>query len=417
MDIQRPDLSRKRRQRQLIWGVSGLAVLAISFYFISKLEPAAPEVDRETVWVDSVQRGPMLRQVRGPGTLVPVDIRWITTSVEGRVERIPSLPGVKVQPDTILLELSNPEVEQNLFDAQSALQAARADFEDLRAQLDSSVLNQRSQAAVVESQSEEAKLQTEANQQLAKDGLIPDLTLRLSRLRADQLAKQTLIERERVTKSSASASAQLAAQQARVDQAEALVELRRRQVDSLRVRAGISGVLQELPVQVGQRVAPGTNLARVARPEQLKAELRIPETQAKDVQIGQPAAIDTRNGIVQGRVARVAPSVQAGTVTVDIAIEGELPKGARPDLSIDGTIELERLPDVLFVGRPAYGNPQSKIEMFKLVDGGKAAVRVPVSLGRSSVSTIEILSGLAVGDKVILSDIAAWDNVKKIELN
>ena len=417
MDIQRPDLSRKRRQRQLIWGVSGLAVLAISFYFISKLEPAAPEVDRETVWVDNVQRGPMLRQVRGPGTLVPVDIRWITTSVEGRVERIPSLPGVKVQPDTILLELSNPEVEQNLFDAQSALQAARADFEDLRAQLDSSVLNQRSQAAVVESQSEEAKLQTEANQQLAKDGLIPDLTLRLSRLRADQLAKQTLIERERVTKSSASASAQLAAQQARVDQAEALVELRRRQVDSLRVRAGISGVLQELPVQVGQRVAPGTNLARVARPEQLKAELRIPETQAKDVQIGQPAAIDTRNGIVQGRVARVAPSVQAGTVTVDIAIEGELPKGARPDLSIDGTIELERLPDVLFVGRPAYGNPQSKIEMFKLVDGGKAAVRVPVSLGRSSVSTIEILSGLAVGDKVILSDIAAWDNVKKIELN
>lgn len=417
MDIQRPDLSRKRRQRQLIWGVSGLAALAISFYFISKLEPAAPEVDRETVWVDSVQRGPMLRQVRGPGTLVPVDIRWITTSVEGRVERIPSLPGVKVQPDTILLELSNPEVEQNLFDAQSALQAARADFEDLRAQLDSSVLNQRSQAAVVESQSEEAKLQTEANQQLAKDGLIPDLTLRLSRLRADQLAKQTLIERERVTKSSASASAQLAAQQARVDQAEALVELRRRQVDSLRVRAGISGVLQELPVQVGQRVAPGTNLARVARPEQLKAELRIPETQAKDVQIGQPAAIDTRNGIVQGRVARVAPSVQAGTVTVDIAIEGELPKGARPDLSIDGTIELERLPDVLFVGRPAYGNPQSKIEMFKLVDGGKAAVRVPVSLGRSSVSTIEILSGLAVGDKVILSDIAAWDNVKKIELN
>jgi HlyD family secretion protein len=359
----------------------------------------------------------MLRQVRGPGTLVPVDIRWITTSVEGRVERIPALPGVKVQPETILLELSNPEVEQNLFDAQSALQAARADFEDLRAQLDSSVLSQRSQAAVVESQSEEAKLQTEANQQLAKDGLIPDLTLRLSRLRADQLAKQTLIERERVTKSSTSAAAQLSAQQARVEQAEALVELRRRQVDSLKVRAGISGVLQELPVQVGQRVAPGLNLARVARPEQLKAELRIPETQAKDVQVGQPAAIDTRNGIVQGRVARVAPSVQAGTVTVDITLEGELPKGARPDLSIDGTIELERLADVLFVGRPAYGNAQSKIEMFKLIDGGKFAVRVPVELGRSSVSTIEILSGLAVGDKVILSDTAAWDNVNRIELN
>ncbi len=417
MDIQRPDLSRKRRQRRLIWGASGLVVLIALFYGFSKLEPAAPEVDRETVWIDTVQRGPMLRQVRGPGTLVPVDIRWITTSVEGRVERIPALPGVKVQPETILLELSNPEVEQNLFDAQSALQAARADFEDLRAQLDSSVLSQRSQAAVVESQSEEAKLQTEANQQLAKDGLIPDLTLRLSRLRADQLAKQTLIERERVTKSSTSAAAQLSAQQARVEQAEALVELRRRQVDSLKVRAGISGVLQELPVQVGQRVAPGLNLARVARPEQLKAELRIPETQAKDVQVGQPAAIDTRNGIVQGRVARVAPSVQAGTVTVDITLEGELPKGARPDLSIDGTIELERLADVLFVGRPAYGNAQSKIEMFKLIDGGKFAVRVPVELGRSSVSTIEILSGLAVGDKVILSDTAAWDNVNRIELN
>ncbi len=417
MDIQRPDQTRKRRNQRILWGALGVLAIGLITFFISRLKPAAPSVERETVWVDTVQRGSMLRQVRGPGNLVPVDIRWLSASQDGRVERIPALPGVAVEPETILLELSNPELEQEFRDAESQLQTANADFEDLRARLASEVLNQRSQAAAVESQAQEAKLTAEANQQLAKDGLIPDLTLRLSRLRADQLGRQAGIESERVTKSNESASAQLAAQRARVEQAQTLVELRRHQVEGLRVRAGISGILQELPVQVGQRVTPGTNLARVARPGELKAELRIPETQAKDVALGQTASIDTRNGIVAGRVARIAPSVQEGTVTVDVALTASLPKGARPDLAVDGTIEIERLPDVMFVGRPAYGQPNSKIEMFKLVEGGKAAVKVPVQLGRSSVNTIELVSGLQVGDQVILSDTSAWDNVNRIKLD
>ncbi|HEV7672276.1 MAG TPA: HlyD family efflux transporter periplasmic adaptor subunit [Thermoanaerobaculia bacterium] len=403
--------------QRILWVALGVVAIGLISYLISRLKPAAPSVERETVWVDTVQRGPMLRQVRGPGTLVPVDIRWLSASQDGRVERIPALPGVTVQPDTILLELSNPELQQGLMDAESQLQGANADFQDLQARLESDVLNQRSQAAAIDSQAQEAKLQAEANQQLAKDGLIPDLTLRLSRLRADQLGRQAGIETQRVTKSTQSAAAQLNAQRARVAQAQTLVDLRRRQVDGLNVRAGISGILQQLPVQVGQRVTPGTNLARVARPEELKAELRIPETQAKDIVVGQTASIDTRNGIVSGRVARIAPSVQEGTVTVDVALTAALPKGARPDLSVDGTIEIERLPDVLFVGRPAYGQPNSKVEMFKLVEGGKAAVKVPVQLGRSSVNTIELVSGLQVGDQVILSDTSAWDNVSRIKLD
>ncbi len=417
MDIQRPDQSRKRRNQRIAWVALGVLVIGLISYLISRLKPAAPSVERETVWVDTVQRGPMLRQVRGPGTLVPVDIRWLSAAQDARVERIPALPGVAVEPDTILLELSNPELEQGLTDAESQLQGANADLEDLRARLESEVLSQRSQAAAVDSQAQEAKLQAEANQQLHKDGLIPDLTLRLSRLRADQLNRQAGIETERVTKSTQSAAAQLSAQRARVAQAQDLVNLRRSQVEGLHVRAGISGILQQLPVQVGQRVTPGTNLARVARPGELKAELRIPETQAKDIVVGQTASIDTRNGLVAGRVARIAPSVQEGTVTVDVALTGELPKGARPDLSVDGTIELERLPDVLFVGRPAYGQPNSKVEMFKLVEGGKAAVKVPVQLGRSSVNTIELVSGLQVGDQVILSDTSAWDAVNRIKLD
>ncbi len=417
MDIQRPDQSRKRRIQRIVWATLAVAALGLISFLISRLKPAAPSVERETVWVDTVQRGPMLRQVRGPGTLVPVDIRWLSASQDGRVERIPALPGVTVTPDTILLELSNPELEQGLRDAEAQLTGATADFEGLRARLEGDVLSQRSQAAAADSQAQEAKLTAEANQQLAKDGLIPDLTLRLSRLRADQLGRQFGIESERVTKSTQSAAAQLSAQRARVEQAQTLVELRRRQVDGLRVRAGISGILQELPVQVGQRVTPGVNLARVARPEQLKAELRIPETQAKDIVLGQTASIDTRNGIVSGRVERIAPSVQEGTVTVDVALTAELPKGARPDLSVDGTIEIERLPDVLFVGRPAYCQPNSKCEMFKLVEAGKAAIKIPVELGRTSVNTIELVGGLQVGDQVILSDTSAWDSVDRIKLD
>ncbi|HXO18635.1 MAG TPA: efflux RND transporter periplasmic adaptor subunit [Thermoanaerobaculia bacterium] len=416
MDIQRFGQAKKKRTRNLIIGVAVLAAVGLISLGLSKLEPAAPTVQRETVWIDTVQRGPMLRQVRGPGTLVPEDIRWISASVEGRVERIPSLAGVTVTPDTVLLDMSNPEIEQNAVEAQAQLKAAEADYDDLKAKLGTELLNQQASAALVDSQSKQAKLQAEADTELSKEGLIPDLTVKLSRLKSDQLIKQDGIEKEKVEKSASSAQAQLAAQRARGDQMRALYELRQRQVESLHVKAGLAGVLQDLPVQVGQRVTAGTNLARVARPDKLKAELRIPETQAKDVGLGQEASIDTRNGIVMGQVMRVAPSVQDGTVIVDVRMTGPLPKGARPDLSVDGTIEIERLDNVLYVGRPAYGQAQSKVEVFKLTNGGKEARRVPVQLGRSSVNTIEIVSGLNRGDQVILSDTSAWDGHNVLRL-
>ncbi len=397
--------------------VAGIAVVSLITIGLARLEPAAPTVEAETVLIDTVKRGLMLRQVRGPGTLVPEDVRWISAPVEGRIERIPALPGVEVTAETVLLEMSDPQIEQNALEAEAQLKAAQADHDDLKAQLENQLLSQQAQLAAAESQSAQASLQEEADEKLAKDGLIPDLNLKLSRLRAAQLAKQAGIERERVQQNRRSADAQLAAQRARVDQMRALYELRRRQVDSLKVRAGIAGQLQELPVQVGQSVTPGTVLARVARPEKLKAELRIPEVQAKDLAIGLPAAIDTRNGIVPGRVTRVAPSSQDGTVTVDVSLEGPLPKGARPNLSVDGTIEIERLPNVLYVQRPAISQANSKIELFKVSKDGKEAVRVPVELGRTSVNTVEIVTGLQVGDRVILSDTAAQDGYDKIRLN
>lgn len=416
MDIPRTGQAHKRRVRRMILFVSlGAAVLLITVG-LSRLEPAAPTVKRETIWTEKVQRGSMLRQVRGPGSLVPEDIRWISAPVEGRVERIPALPGARVEPDTVLLEMSDPQLEQNMLEAQAQLKAAEAEYENLRAQLENEILSQQAQVNAAQSESDQASLQVQADERLARDGLIPDLNLKLSRLRSDQSSKQARIEEERFKQSRRSADAQLAAQRARVDQMRALYELRRRQVDSLTVRAGIPGVLQELPVQVGQRVTPGTTLARVARPEKLKAELRIPEGQAKDVQIGLVAAIDTRNGIVAGRVTRVAPAVQEGSVTVDVALEGPLPKGARPDLSVDGTIEIERLENVLFVGRPAFGQPNQKVDMFKVDQDGEEAVRIPVQLGRSSVNTIEIVSGLEPGDEVILSDTSQVDGFDRIRL-
>jgi HlyD family secretion protein len=417
MDIARTGELQRKRRRRAILAVAGALVIALITLGLSRLKPAAPTVDRQTVWIDTVQRGSMLRQVRGSGTLVPEDIRWITANVDGRVERIPSLAGVTVKPDTVLLELSNPEVEKNALEAESQLKASQADYDNLRAQLDSALLTQQSRVDEAESTEAQAKLQAEANKVLAKDGLIPELNLKTSLLRYDQNAKASQIERERFLQSKKANAAQLAAQRSRVAQLQALYDLRRREVESLKVRAGIPGVLQEMPLQVGQRATAGTNLARVARPEKLKAQVRIPETQAKDVTLGQKASIDTRNGLIEGHVARVAPSVQEGTVIVDVSLDGPLPQGARPDLSIDGTIEIERLSNVLYVGRPAYGQAQSKIEMFKLVDGGKEAMRVPVQLGRSSVNTIEIVSGLNVGDQVILSDTSAQDGYERIRLN
>jgi HlyD family secretion protein len=410
------NLEKIRRRRILLIAVAAVAVALVTVA-ISRLEPAAPTVEKETLYIDEVKRGPMLREVRGPGTLVPVEVQWISAPVEGRVEKIPSLPGVTVAADTVLMELSNPELDQNALEAEAQLRAAEADYENLRAQLQGQLLTQQSQVAQVRSQSAEAKLQAEANRRLSKDGLIPEITLKISELRADQLTQQTSLEGERYTKTQSSIKAQMSSQQSKVQQTRALYELRRRQLDSLFVRAGIPGVLQELPVQVGQRVTPGTTLARVARPERLKAQLKIPESQAKDVVIGQKASIDLRLGNpVTGHVIRVAPSVQEGTVTVDVALDGELPKGARTDLSVDGTIEIERLANVLYVARPAFGQANSKVQMFKLVKDGKEAARIPVELGRSSVNTIEIISGLNVGDRVILSDTSAQDGFDRIRL-
>lgn len=417
MDKPRTGHAEKRRMRRtILFTIIGIIVVSISVG-ISRLQPAAPTADRESLFMGKVQRGEMLREVRGPGTLVPVDIRVVSIPVEGRVESIPALPGVQVTPDTVILELSNPELQQNLFEAESELRAAEADLEDLRAQLESQLLNQQAQVAQAESEAEQATLQVEADQKLFKDQLIPELDLKLSRLRNDQLIKRARIERERIQKARNSNAAQLSAQNARVAQLRALYDLRQRQVANLRVRAGIPGVLQELPVQVGQRMTPGATLARVARPEKLKAELRIPEVQAKDVIAGMPAVIDTRNGEIRGRVERVAPSVQEGSVLVDVRLEGALPRGARPDLTVDGTITIERIPDTIYMQRPTYGSQDQKIEVFKLVEEGNAAVRVPVQLGRASVNTIEVKSGLAVGDEVIISDVSQWDGHARIRLD
>jgi HlyD family secretion protein len=417
MDKPRTGHAEKRRMRRYILAIIGLIVVVSITVGISRLEPAAPSVAKDTLFTGEVTRGLMMREVRGPGTLVPVDIRIVSLPVEGRVENIPALPGITVTADTVILEMSNPELEQNLFEAESQLHASEADFEDLRARLEGELLNQQSQVAAADSEAEQARLQAEADQKLFEEELKPQLDVKLSTLRATQLTKRSAIEKERFEKSRRSNQAQISAQHTRVEQNRALYELRRRQVGMLTVRAGIPGVLQDLPVQVGQRMAPGTTLARVARPERLKAELRIPEVQAKDVTKGLSATIDTRNGIVNGRVLRVAPSVQEGSVTVDVALEGPLPRGARPDLSVDGQILLERLPNVIQMPRPSFGGQNQKIEMFKLVEDGKAAVRVPVQLGRISVSTVEVLSGLQPGDKVILSDTQTYDGHNRIRLN
>jgi HlyD family secretion protein len=416
MDIPRREVAARRRRRRIIYAAMvAVAVVAIT-YGLSGLEPAAPTVDRATIWVDTVKRGPMLRQVRGSGTLVPEEIRWIPAATEGRVERILTLPGTVVGPETVILDLSNPELQLSALDAASELEAAEAEYINLQVRLESELLTQRAVTASAEAAYKQAKLQAEADAALAADGLIADLNLKLSQVKAEDLANRAEIERKRLEISAKSASAQLAVQDATLDQVRAASALRLSQVESLRVRAGTQGVLQQVPVEVGQQVAPGTNLARVAEPGRLKAEVRIAETQARDVQIGQVASIDTRNGIIPGRVTRIDPAVQNGTVTVDVALEGELPRGARPDLSVDGAIELERLDEVLHVGRPAFGQEESIVGLFKLTEDGRSAVRVRVSLGRSSVSTIELREGLEEGEQVILSDMSNWDAYDRVRL-
>jgi HlyD family secretion protein len=416
MDIQRPSNARAKKIRRIGYGTIAVILIAGVTVGLSRLRPAAPTVDAATIWPDTVKRGPMLREVRGLGTLIPEDIRWIPAQTDSRVDRIVLRPGAIVKPDSIILELSDPQLQRDALDAEYQLKGAEADYENLKVQVSSDLLNQRAAAAAVRSDYEQAKLQHEVDDQLQKQGLAADVTAKLSKVRAEQLAIRTELEEERTKNTEETAKTRLAAQQARVDQQKALYNLRHSQLEALHVRAGISGVLQLVPVEVGQRVTPGANVARVADPKKLKAEIKIAETQAKDVAIGQKAAIDTRNGIVAGRVFRIDPSVQNGTVTVDVAIDGPLPQGARPDLSVDGTIELENLRDVLYVGRPVHGQADSTIGLFKIVNDGAEAVRVNVKLGRSSVTTIEVLQGLQVGDKVILSDMSAVDNFDRIRL-
>jgi HlyD family secretion protein len=416
MDIQRPSNARAKKIRRIVYGTVALLLVGGVTYGLSKLRPAAPSVDRATVWPDEVKRGPMVREVRGLGILVPEDIRWIPAQTDSRVERWVLRPGAIVKRDSIIMELSDPILQRDALDAEYQLKGAEADLANLRVQVNSELMNQKANEAAVRSDFEQARLQHDVDEKLFKEGIGSDHIRNLSKVREEQLAIRVQLEGERTRITADSSLARLAAQQAKVDQQKALYHLKKSQVDALHVRAGIDGVLQLVPVDVGQRVTLGTNLARVADPKKLKAEIKIAETQAKDVAPGQKATIDTRNGIVRGHVSRIDPSVVNGTVTVDVTIDDPLPLGARPDLSVDGTVELENLKDVLYVGRPVHGQADSTIGIFKIIDDGSEAVRVNVKLGRSSVNTIEIVQGLKVGDKVILSDMSAWDNFDRVRL-
>lgn len=416
MDIARPELKQQRQRRRLLIGIAGALGLAVVAALIARLEPAAPQVDRQTVWIDTVKRGDLLREVRGPGSLVPKEIRWIAADAAARVERVLVRPGAAVQADTLILELRNPEIDDQMLAARAGLEAAKADLEARRIALLSQVLDQQANLASVQADHEGAKLQAEAEAELNRRGIVSALQFRQSQLRADQLAVRLDIERQRVTMLRSNLDAQLAAERARLDQLKNTYELRQRQAEALNVRAGMSGILQIIAVEEGQQVAPGANLARVARPDVLRAELRVPETQAKDIKLDQRVRVDTRNGVVDGHVVRIDPAVLNGTVQVDVDLDGTLPAGARPDLSVDGTIEIEKLSDVLYVGRPAFGQSETTTTLFRLDAEGESAQRVPVQLGRASVSLIEVSRGLEVGDRVILSDTTSYDQHDRLRL-
>lgn len=416
MDVPRPDVARKKKKRRLMIGGASVLALLLITVAVSRLKPAAMSVDRAAVWIDTVKRGPMLRQVRGLGTLVPEDIRWIAAAKDGRVEKIVVRPGAHIEPDTLIVELSSPDLQQAALDAELKAKGAEAELTTLRATLQRELLDQESTTAQVHSEYQQAKMEAETNENLKKNGLIAELAYKTSIIKRDELASRDAIEDKRLAFAKDSIEPQLAAKQSELEQLKASAQLRNQEVEALHVRAGMSGVLQQLPVEVGQRVIPGTNIARVADPAKLKAQIKIAETQAKDIQINQPASIDTRNGLIPGHVIRVDPAVEQGTVTVDVALDGPLPKGARPDLSVDGTIELERLDNVLYVGRPAFAQDGATVGVFKLTNGSEAH-RAPVHFGRSSVNTIEILDGLKEGDQVILSDTSAYDSHDRISLN
>ena len=417
MDISRPDIRKRKVRRNTILITSIAIVLAIGTYFVLHLKPAIPTVD-SAVWTDTVKRGPLLRQVRGPGTLTPREdrIRLIPAETEATVVRIRVLPGAHVEPDTVLMDLVDPELQQQLLDAQLQLQAAKADYKNTQARLQSDLMTQRAGAATVGADQKQAQLQSQTDKSLYDLGVISGLSYSASKGKADELNQRNDLEHQRLDLNQKAIATQLAVQQTKVEQAAAILALKQKQQNALSVQAGIAGVLVDLPHQVGEHVSIGTTLAKVVQPDQLKAALKIAETQARDIQIGQPAEIDTHNGIIPGKVTRIDPAVQNGTVTVDVELLGALPQGARPDLSVDGTIDLDRMTDVLYVGRPAFGNENSTISLFRVSPDGKTATRVPVKVGRASVNSIQILEGLQPGDVVILSDMSRWDSADRVQL-
>jgi HlyD family secretion protein len=421
MDVPRPFAKRNRRRRRIFAALIGLVAIGAITMGVTRLKPAIPSVERSGVWVDAVKRGSMVRQVRGLGTLTPDEIRWIPTLTDGRVEKILLRPGTPVKSDTLLVILSNPAVEQLAFDAEWKLRAEQAQYHNLEVTLQSQVLDQEANTAKAEQDAEIARMKASTDAELAKVSVISEQARTISAGNARSLTIRADIEKKRYANAKLQLEAQLAAEQAKVEEARAVFELQKKQKSMLQVRGGMDGILQELSyngnaLQEGEQIPAGTTIAKVANPKRLKAELKIPETQVKDVQVGQAAQIDTHNGLIQGRVVRIDPSVQNGTRTVDVALDGDLPAGAVPDLSVDGTIDLERIPNGLFVSRPAFGEEKSTIAIFKLEPDGKTASRVQVNVGRSSVNSIEILRGLQAGDQVILSDMSRWDQYERIRL-
>jgi HlyD family secretion protein len=430
MDVARPDISRKKRRNRAVGAAVAVATLALITLGIARLKPAAPSVDKATISCDTVKRGEMLREVRGNGTLVPMDIRWVAAPSAGRIEKILVQAGQAVKADTILIELSDPVTEQEAVSAQAELKAEEANLEKLRVQVESDQLTQEAAVATAESNYKQAKIDFDVNDELGKSGLVAQMTVNQSKAKAEELQKLFEIEKSRMDMIPRSTKAQIDAQQAKVEQLQTEYDQKRLLADSLKVRAGINGIVQKLGddsqisaqgsmgdiLQAGQQISAGANLARISDPNRLKAQIRIAETQVRDVTAGQLASIDTRNGIISGHVIRIDPAAANGVVAVDVALDGALPKGTRPDQSVDGTIQLERLEDVLYVGRPVNGSADSQVSLFKLVDEGSGAVRAPVHLGRTSVSSIEILAGLKAGDQIILSDMSAYDTQDRIRL-
>ena len=416
MDIVRPEIKHKKKMRRIAYIAAAVVLIPLMTYALSRLKPAAPSVDGGTVWTGTVKRGPMLRDVRGLGTLVPETIRLIPAATDGQVQQRYLLPGTPVKASTVILDLRNPTLQQEALDAEYQLKGAQAQYEQTKAQLQNQLMDKRTQAASISSQYRTAEMVRQTKEQLGANGLAPQLDVKTAQVQAEELAKENDLAQKEVVTFENSIAAQLAVQDASVNQKRAMYDLKKSQLDELHIRPGIDGMLQELDVEVGQKVTMGTVLARVAQPTHLKAQLKIAETQAKDILIGQKATVDTHNGIIPGHVIRIDPAVVNGTVTVDVGLDGPLPTGARPDLSVEGTVEIERLADVLFVERPVHGEANSTVGIFKVIDDGKEASRVQVQLGRTSVNSVEIVKGLEIGDKVILSDMSAWDNYDRVQL-